>query len=273
MAPKKQATKKPGTTMQKWDEKLAAMAQMAAGIEDSVNLGGNYISLKGGQLSYNGGIIPGNKMNVIVLDHILENLYYVDRYDPDNPQPPAAYALGRDEEELRWHEDSIEPYAGELCKDSDINQWGSADQGRGKACKNVRRLALITEDSLDKVAEADVAMLRIPVTSVKAWAGYVRSLADQLKRPPLGVVTEISITPDPKTQFKLHFKLIGTIDDGDTIGELIEKRDSVEQMLFAPYVMAEAEAAPAPTRGRARGAAPAARSKVAAKVTASNKRR
>jgi hypothetical protein len=264
MAPKKtSAKKKPGTAMQSWDEKLAKLAEISAGVEDSVNLGGNYISLKGGQLSYNGGTIPGGKMNVIVLDHVLENVYYADRYDPDNPQPPAAYALGRDEETLRWHEDSIEPYAGELCKDSDINQWGSADQGRGKAAKNMRRLALITEDSLDNVAEADVAMLKIPVTSVKAWAGYVRSLADQLKRPPLGVVTEISIVPDPKTQFKLHFKLIGTIDDGDVIGELIEKRGTVEQALFAPY--AKPEAVQEPQRGRQRVAPPAARSKVAAK--------
>jgi len=271
MAPKKPATKKPGTAMQSWDEKLAKLAEISAGVEDSVNLGGNYISLKGGVFSYNGGTIPGNKMNVIVLDHVLENVYYEGRYDPDNPQSPVAFALGRDEETLRWHEDSDERYAGELCKDSDINQWGSADTGRGKAAKNLRRLALITEDSLEHIADADVAMLKIPVTSVKAWAGYVRSLADQLKRPPLAVVTEIGIIPDAKTQFKLTFKLIGTIDDGDTIGELIEKRDTVEQMLFAPYV--RQEAAPEPQRGRARAAQAPARSKVAAKAPAASKRR
>jgi hypothetical protein len=273
MATKKAAAKKaPGKAMQSWDEQLAKLAEISAGVEDSVNLGGNYISLKGGVFNYNGGIVPGNKMNVIVLDHVLENLYYEGRYDPDNPQSPSAYAIGRDEETLTWSEDSIPEYAGTLCKDSDINQWGSADQGRGKACKNTRRLALITEDSLDDVADAEVAMMRIPVTSVKAWAGYVRSLADQLKRPPLGVVTEISLVPDAKTQFKMQFKLIGTIDDGDAIGELIEKRDTVEQALFAGYDMSEREA-PAPVRGRGRAAPSAGRSKVAAKGAAGNKRR
>jgi len=264
--------KKPGTAMAAWDEKLAKLAEISSGVEDSVSLGGTFISCKGGQLSFNGNTIPGNRMNVIILDHILENTYYVDRYDPDNPQPPDAFALGRDEETLTWHEDSIEPYAGTLCKDSDINQWGSADQGRGKACKNSRRLALITEDGLEDVANAEVAMLKIPVTSVKGWAGYVKSLADQLKRPPLGVVTEISLIPDAKTQFKMMFKLIGTIDDGDSIGELIEKRDTVEQALFAPYQPRE-EQAPPPRGARGRAAPPARGSKVGAKAAAGAKRR
>lgn len=251
------AKKQPGKQMQSWDEQMAKDAALASGIEESVNLGGNFVSTKGGRLSYAGAEIPGNKMNVIVLDHILEYTYYEGRYDPDNPQPPAAYAFGRDEETLRWHEDSISPYAGELCKDSDINQWGSAEQGRGKACKNSRRLALITEGDLENVEAAEIVMLKIPVTSVKGWAGYVRQIADQLKKPPYGVLTEVSLVPDAKTQFKMKFKLLGTIDDGDTIGEIIEKRKAAEAMLFAPYTKREDDA-PAP--------APRQRSKVSRKA-------
>jgi hypothetical protein len=244
------AKKAPGKDVVKWDEELAKLAEMSVGIEASVGSGGNYIKTRGGQLEYNGGIIPGNKMNVIILDHVIEYVYYTDRFDPDNPQTPAAYAIGRDENDMRWHEDSIEPYAGELCKDSDINQWGSADTGRGKACKNTRRLALLPEDAIEEgIEDAELAFIKVPVTSVKAWAGYVRQLADQLKRPTLGVVTEISLSPDPKTQFKMNFKLIGTIDDGDLIGELLEKRKTAETPLFAGYAKPEEDAAP-PQRGR-----------------------
>lgn len=248
MATKKAATKKtaakkkPGKSMVSWSEELAKRAQMAAGIEENVGSGGAFISLKGGRMTFQGAEVPGNKMNVVVLDHILEYTYYTDGYDADNPQPPDAYALGRDEDTLRWHENSIPEYAGELCKDSDINQWGSAEKGRGKACKNQRRLALITEDEaadVESIEESTPAFLRIPVTSVKGWAGYVRQLEKTLQRPPLGVITEISVVPDPKSQFKLQFKLVEAIDDGDVIEALMAKADNTE--LDFPYAPREEE--------------------------------
>lgn len=252
---KKAAAKKPGKAMVSWSEELAKRAQSAAAIEENVGSGGAFISLKGGQMSFNGATVPGNKMNVVVLDHILEYTYYADGYDSDNPQPPDAYALGRDENTLRWHENSIPKYAGELCKDSDINQWGSAEKGKGKACKNQRRLALLPEDEAgdaETIEEATPAFLRIPVTSVKGWAGYVRQLEKTLQRPPLGVITEISVVPDAKTQFKLQFKLVEAIEDGDVIEALMAKADATE--LDFPYAPRDEEAEDErPQRGRGGG--------------------
>lgn len=249
---KKTAAKKPGKAMVSWSEELAKRAQMAAAIEENVGQGGSFISLKGGRLTFQGAEIPGNKVNVVVIDHILEYSYYEGRYDPDNPAPPSAYALGRDENTIRWHENSIPEYAGELCKDSDINQWGSAEQGRGKAAKNQRRLALLTEDQIEDaetIEGAQPAFLKIPVTSVKGWAGYVRQLEKTLQRPPLGVVTEISIVPDAKTQFKLQFRLVEAIDDGEVIEALLAKADATETDFPYPPPSDEDEAPP--QRGRA----------------------
>src|SRR5699024_5637202 len=115
------ATKKKALT--KWEEQLAAKAAVATATEKNAGAGAPRLSVSGGQLQFQGASVPGNKLNVVVLDHCIEYVYYKDRYNPDDPQPPAAYALGRDEDELTWHEDSIPEYAGELCKDSDINQW------------------------------------------------------------------------------------------------------------------------------------------------------
>jgi hypothetical protein len=251
-----------GKQMTNWNEELAKMAQVSAGIEASVGLGGNYIKTRGGQLEYNGGIIPDNKMNVIILDHVLENAFYQGRFDPENPQPPVCFAIGRDSKTMEPHENSSDRQS-DACEGCPMNEFGSADTGRGKACKNTRRLALLPEDALENVEDADVAFIKVPVTSVKAWAGYVRQLADTLKRPTLGVITQISLTPDPKTQFKMNFKLMGTIDDGDVIGELIAKRQSAEAVLTAPYSPPEDDAQPA--KRPARGAQRPARSKVAAR--------
>lgn len=251
----KQTPKKavPGKSLTKWEEELAKRAQIAANMEANAIGQGNFISLRGGQLKYRDNIVPGNKMNVIVLDHLLEYTYYVEDFDPDNPQNPDAFALGRDENTIRWHENSLPEYAGELCKDSDINQWGSADKGRGKAAKNQRRLILITEDALDNIEDAQPAMLKVPVMSVAGWAGYVKQLADTLKRPTLGVVTEISVVPDPKSQFRVQFKYVRNVPN-DKLEGLFAKCDAVQAQLNQPYQPREDAPADKPARGaKARG--------------------
>ena len=246
------ATKKTGTAVAKWDEELAALAQKAKELEDSVG-GGNFISTKGGRLTYQGAEIPGNSMNVIIVDHILENHIYEGRFDPDTPQSPICFAFGEDEDDMEPHEKSESPQH-ESCKGCPFNEWGSADQGRGKACKNIRRLAVIPEDGLEDIESAELAMIKVPVTSVKGWAGYVRQIADTLGRPPLGVVTEVSLVPDSKTQFKMNFKLVEKIDDGEVIQALLAKRKQAETDLRTPYAPTPEEEAP-PARGRGKAGA------------------
>ena len=247
----------------KYDAEMAKYAQMAKDTEKNVG-GGNFISTAGGRMRYKGAEIPGNKMNVIVVDHILENDFYKDAYDPDNVNPPDCYALGRDEDELAPHENSAEPQ-NETCNGCPQNEWGTASVGKGKACGNRRRLALVTEGDMEDVGNADIAYLRLPVTSVRAWAGYVRQCADVLNKPPFAVVTEIEIVPDSKTQFKVQFNLVQEIDDGEALGALIALREKVEKEISFPYQVAVEEVKPAPRSKVARPAPrPAARPAVRA---------
>lgn len=228
------AKAKKGTALAKWDERLAQLAGIAAKTEESVGGGGQFISTKSGQLSFDGAEIPGNKMRVVVIDHILENAAFEGRFDPDAPQSPVCFAFGRDADEMVPHDNSVDK-KNDTCSGCPLNEWGSADQGRGKACKNIRRLALITEDQLEDIASAQPVFIKVPVTSGKAWAGYVKQLNSTLGRPPLAVVTEISLVPDPKTQFKMQFKLCEEIEDGDVIGDLIQLYERVSKEIDFPY--------------------------------------
>ena len=258
----KEETKKPArgkatSQVNTYDEELAKFAAEYATMEDGATGSLPFISTKGGRLTFNGGEVPEGRMNVIVLDHILENHYYADSYDPDNPSSPVCFAFGRKDEEMEPHEKSTEPQC-ETCKGCPMNEFGSADRGRGKACKNIRRLALITEDELENVEDAQVAYLKVSVTSVKAWAGYVQQLAKVMNIPPFAAVTEVSIVPDPKSQFKLQFKLVEQITDKAIIKELIAKRESIQQELVTPYQAYEPqEEEERPRRGAAKK--PAAR--------------
>lgn len=278
---KKAVTKKTGTGMVAWDEALAARANMAKKAEESVSTG-SFISMKGGQMVYNGNAVPGNALDAVVIDSVLENQFFDGVYDPNTPQTPSCYAFGRDEDDMRPHEKVAEPFA-ETCAECPNNEFGSADTGRGKACKNVRRLALISADALDGgeqgIEDATVAYLKVPVTSVKGWAGYVNTLA-ATNKPPLAFVTEVAVVPDAGTQFKVNFKAKESIEDGELIGALLAKADVVEQGIMFPYQPVEAapakparQARAKPARaGRAAPAAPVAGKVPAGKVPAGKPR-
>lgn len=253
------ATKKaPSKSVAKWDEELARRAKISAKMEEN-SLGlSNTISLKSGQLSYKGNFYKDNKLNAVILDSVLANLYYGTEYDPDNPAAPVCYAFGREESDLVPHEKAPDKQS-KACIGCEWNEFGTADKGRGKACKNSRRLVLIMEDSLETgVADAQPIIMHLPVTSVRNYAGYVDQLAKNKNRPPATVVTEISVVPDAKSQFMVRFKHVDDIS-ADHFQAIFDKADGTESLLFAPYTQIEKEEKPArgskakPNKAAARG--------------------
>lgn len=249
------------TALAKWDEELAKQAEIAAGMEASAG-GGQFFSTRGGQLSWQDAPLPGNEMAVIILDHIFETVYYEGRYDPDTPQSPTAFAFGRNEKELRWHENSDPEFAGELCSESEVCEWGSADTGKGKAARETRRLAMIPagqfnrngdfemfEDE-DHYATSTVGFMKLPVTSVKGFANFVKQVAGAMKRPPHGIITRVAVVPDAKTQFKVTFEPIDKVPD-ELIGVIMERREEVMATIDFPYQRDDEEQEPTPRRSRA----------------------
>lgn len=236
--------KKTGTSMVKWNAELAALAARATKVVAGVGTGGNMIKTAGGRLNYQGADIPGNKMRVIVLAHVLHNAMYEGKFDADNPSSPICYAFAAEKADLVPHEDSPQKQA-EACEGCPHNEWGSADVGRGKACANKARLGLISESDLQEdISKAEIAYIHVPVTSVKAWAGYVRQLEELVKRPPLAFVTEISLVPDPKNQFAMLFNMAEQIEDGEVIGALIERGKIADKEIGFPYPEFEEQAKP-----------------------------
>jgi hypothetical protein len=223
-----------GTAVANWQEELAKMAVKTAEAEKP---SGNWVSFKGGQLTIAGNPMPKNNVDMVVVNSIFENQLYEDRFDPNNPQPPICYALSENDEDLKPHPDSAKPQA-ESCEACPNNVWGSdPGGGKGKACKNVRRLAIIAASDLDvgKLPTAEVALAKLPVTSVKNWSTYASQIANVLKLPPLAVITNMSVEPDPKTQFQVNFALVDKITDGAVIQALLDKRRDTIPLVFSPY--------------------------------------
>lgn len=260
------------TALANWDEELARQA--AAGAEQEASTGGgDYFSLRGGQLKLHGLQLPDNQMAVIILDFIKVNAYYDGPFDPDSPQTPLCYALGRDEKTLAPHEQAERPQH-EGCAKCPRNQWGSlvvnGQQRRGKECRNLRRLLLIPGGSLqngehqapastDQIAQAPMAYLSIPPTSANAFAAYVKTMAAR-KLPVRAVYTKVRLLPDAKTVYKLEFTPLGPVPR-ELIGAMMGRAQEAEALIAHPFPTrsgGDADAAPAGGDGKAAKAAKAA---------------
>jgi len=237
-------------SLTKWDQRLADLAKKKVQTVADIG-GGAFISIKAGVMTWNGAEIPGNKANVVILCDTKENDYYTGGFDPDNIAVPDCFAFGQTLAEMRPHELATNPQGGESggCRDCPQNEFGTSDRGKGKACQNRIRMALITEGDLKKdIATAEVAYLKIPPTSLKGYAGYVRDLEATYQRPTFAVVTEVAVVPDAKTQLKVTFKLVSTIDDADVLEQLFNRSERVAKEIDFPYQPIAEDAAPAPRK-------------------------
>lgn len=229
------AKKSNGTTaLAKWDAKLAELAGAATQMEGTLGSGGNFLSFKSGVMSYQGTPIPGNIMSAVVLAATLHNKWFAKAFDPDTPSSPDCYAFGEVAKEMVPHESSGLKQS-EDCASCPQNQFGSADRGKGKACANAQRIALITEGDLENIETAELAMANLPWFSSLEYAGYVKQLNDLYHRPPLAFVTEIKCEPDAKSQFRVKFRMLSKIEDGGAIEALIARYEEARSLLTTPY--------------------------------------
>lgn len=255
----------PGTNLVDWEKEMEAQAKVAAGVV--ANIGGNVprFSIKAGVLSIDDQAVPGNHMACVILDGVLENTFYEGDYDSENPSPPTCFALGRDDKAMAPHAVVFEKgqqqhdicgneRSGNCCP---MNKFGTAERGKGKACKNRVRLMVIKAGELDAngrltesyddpehFASAAAAMFSVPPTSIGAYATYVKSIANTLKMPPHGVFTRISVRPDPKVQVRVSFDPLTKAPVG-LMQALMARHAEVKPAIEQPYNLDQPEEAPA----------------------------
>jgi hypothetical protein len=243
-----------GTDLTHYKERWAAQAAERA-THEKVR-GASMLSTRSGQLMLGEQAMPGNQLAVIVVDAYPINTYYGERFDESRPMPPICYAAARPGAALGPHPSmQADPYfrwQHAQCEGCPLNEWGSAAQGRGKACQNRRQLMLIPaghyvprrgsrDMDLDlitdprQLATADAVGLRLPVTSVENWAVYVNLLATQERRPPEGAITRIYVEPHPKFQYMVKFELIELVPD-DLIQTVIARAQAVQSIPFGGFM-------------------------------------
>lgn len=217
----------------RWDEELAKHAKAEAAAE---TVQAASISLKAGVMTYREQPIAGNKLDCIIIGAMRENQYFPERYDPNNIQPPLCWALSVEPEGMGPDPDLVTEAQATSCNDCPKFEWGTdPNGGRGKACKEKRRLALLPVSALkDGVLQAEMALLTVPVMSVANWSAYVNKLKAAVDRPAWAVITTVAVVPDPRSQFRITFNMAGMVEES-MLGDLLRKKSEAEAMLRAPY--------------------------------------
>lgn len=123
-----------------------------------------------------GEMEPVKEIEGVILYHHATNSFYKEKYTGGNNPPDCGSYDGK----------IGEGNPGGSCAACPYNQFGSGDNGNGKACKNKRRIFILREGEVFPI------MLSLPTGSLKEFTSFIRRLVTKGKRSHT-LVTKISL--------------------------------------------------------------------------------
>lgn len=221
-----------------WKDRMIAIKQVA---QEAEKPQGGFISFKGGRMSYGDEILPGDKMNVVIIDYRFENDLYKGKYVAGQNRSPDCYAITAPGEVMTPYyilDDQGVPIApaedpqSEGCLECKYFQWDSVKEldktstSKGKACKTSRRVMCIAADDAttpEKIAKAQVVTFIPPATSVDNFQTMMNQITKVLDTAHFGAVVEVSVKPHDKFLFMVYFKVLQQITNEDLLNALTTK--------------------------------------------------
>jgi len=250
----------PGTALTSYKDR---MAQLVAQTKKAETPTGGFISTKGGHLTINGTQLPGDKINAIIIDYKKDNEFYPKAFAPNEAQAPVCAAIVapdqilspwrklRDGEKYEEFENNNRELglvsempkpqvkAGFNCDSCRMLEWGSAvliigktGSGKGKACRESRRLHVFAADQCTTPADIERApymTLIPPPTSAQNFSTFANEVAEVLGLPIFGAVVEISVKPHEQFQFMVYFKILEAISDQGRLAALLNRHEQIRQ--------------------------------------------
>lgn len=177
------------------------------------------VTVKGFQFR---GANIGMTFDAVVLDSIFENTYFDSPYDPDaDAKDPTCWAKGRHASEMAPPAElNAAAKQSDACASCWAAEFGSASHGKGKACRNYRRIALLPWNDGNPDFQ-NLGVLRIPPTSLNVFNQYVSKVSNELQSATLQFVTRFNVDEDSVWPRITRPEIIGTVDPGH-IADLLE---------------------------------------------------
>jgi hypothetical protein len=190
-----------------------------------------FISLKGKKFSI-GDDKLGTVLKTIILADVFDNSWYDRPYDAgsDEVYPPACFAVYKELSDASPHKDS--PVAqSDNCDGCPKNEFGS--KGKGKACRNGRRILIASVGDDGRVNFGDLAIINMSPTALKGFSKYTKSVSTLKKLPLWAVHTTLSFDDDAA-----YPVLAASFDGpahGDDITRIATLLDTFNDAVSIPY--------------------------------------
>lgn len=170
------------------------LAEEARTIQETLASTGTVISTKGKLFTTPNGLTNPGPISVIILDYVSYNSYFPKTFNPQDIRPPICYSIGKIPKDMVPMDDSPEPQS-TSCAECEWDKFGTSRSGtgKGKACKNVVRLAVVPPDFSPK---DEPMLLVVPPTSLANFNTYVSKVAQTFNGPPIRVKTSITFDQD-----------------------------------------------------------------------------
>lgn len=186
----------------------------------------------------------------VVVDYRAQNTYYERGYVEGETTPPDCWAIAKKPSELAPDPSRVPAPEAESCKACPMNQFGTAHNGKGKACKNTYLVALLPPDASE---DDEIAYLRVSPTGMKSFDAFANGCSARLKLPPIGAV----VTIDTKQVGRGWTVNFGKFTKNPAYKAHWVRRAEAEAMLTQGWDPAQEEEQPKPAARRpARKAAP-----------------
>jgi hypothetical protein len=123
----------------------------------------------------------------VIVDHHPVNAFWQDKYSGQNNPPTCSSMDGSKGIDIETGE--VKP-----CNSCPYNQWGTAEDGRGKACKNMHRVYIKRSDELFPI------LLTLPPTSLKNFSNFLAKRVLGKGRKSAEVLTRVTLKKATSSQ-------------------------------------------------------------------------
>lgn len=152
---------------------------------------GGRISTRGKIFTLPDGRSSQGPLSLVVLDWRVSHAYYTGIYDPAKITSPVCWAISTG---LNCAPD---PTKVKTAKHSDcvtcpFNEYGTAANGKSKACKETRRLAVAP---VDATINDTPLLLEVSPTGIRSFEAFVLNL-ESVGKHPMEVVGEVAFKSD-----------------------------------------------------------------------------
>lgn len=254
MATSKKAKSNAVTTRASGGALATIMQQVAAdrqSIAKAPQAGGQTLSFRGGTISY-GSRTLGNEVDIVVMRSGFERVFYAGEFEADRIVAPNCFSY----DGAAPHPDAQDPQA-KSCAECPRNEWGSDRRGKGKACREGVKIALLLAPgnkplTREWAESAPVITAKFSVLNSQRVTPKIDSLYERFGAPCKAVVT-LEAHSDPNIQVANDLSFKSEIDDADVLDALGNRLAEAGDELVKPYPQGEIDTGAAKSKSSSKG--------------------